>query len=95
MGPKKEKRPVGGILRGFFKYSRDAFELLDFLVKRVLALVAAILHELQAMRGGSLVLGRGVTRDARLVGLATRGALKMNDHTAFSGFLCHGVLHLG
>ena len=58
----------------------------------VLSLVATILHELQAMRGCSLVFGRRVTRDAWLAGVATSGALKMDNDTTFSGFFCHGVL---
>lgn len=58
----------------------------------VLALVAAILHELQAMRGSSLVFSRGVTGDAWLAGVATSGALEMDNDTTFSGFFCHGVL---
>jgi len=89
---KTEKRPAGGIQRGVLRASREAFSLFDLFVRRVLALVAAILHKFQAMGGSALVFGRGVTRDARLAGLATSGALKMNDDTTLSGFFCHGVL---
>ena len=58
----------------------------------MLALVATILHELQTMWGGSFVFCCGVTRDAWLAGVATSGALKMDNDTTFSGFFCHGVL---
>ena len=63
-------------------------------MKRVLLLVAAVLHELQTMGRGPLVFRGGVTRDARLAGFAASGALQVNDDTTFCGFLCHGVLPL-
>ena len=90
--PKTENAPSGVIQRGVFKSISVSFELLDLSVKRVLTSVFAVLHELQAMWCSPLVFCGGVTRDARPVGLATNGALKMNNHTTFRRFFCHGVL---
>ena len=71
---------------------RCRVRLLDFFVKRVLSLVAAVLHELQTMWRRSLVLRGGVARYTRLSGLPAGGAFKVDDDTTLCSFFGHGVL---
>ena len=61
-------------------------------MKCVLALVAAVLHELQTMRRCALVLRGGVARYTRLAGLSAGGAFKVDDDTTLCSFFGHGVL---